>query len=116
MASVPDRWLSRIAIASTADEIVVLANDYAHSLTEGERMRLPPACLPPASFTSAQDVNNYALTLTRAHLAFRGALSSEVLLERLMTFFATLSSRIAQIERITRSRAAEQDLKARTRS
>ena len=115
MASVPERWLSQIAVASTAEEIVVLATDYAHSLTEGERMRLPPSCLPPP-FKSVQDVNGYALTLTRAHLSFRGALSSEILLERLMLFFATLSGRIAQIERITRSRSLEPDLKERSRS
>jgi hypothetical protein len=115
MASVPDRWLSQIALAATTDEIVVLASNYAASLTEGERMRLPPNCLPPP-FKSAQDVNGYALTLTRAHLSFRGALSSEILLERLMLFFATLSGRIAQIERFTRARGPVPDLRARTRS
>jgi hypothetical protein len=115
MASVPDPWLSRIATASTTDQIVVLANDYAASLPEGERMRLPSSCLPPP-FKSAQDVNGYALTLTRAHLAFRGALSNEILLERLMAFFSTLSGRIAQIERFTRARVSEPDLRARTRS
>ena len=115
MASIPERWLSQIAAASTLDEIVVLASDYARSLTEGERMRLPPSCLPPP-FKSAQDVNSYALTLTRAHLSFRGAISSEVVLERLMLFFAALSGRIAQIERITRSRSEVPDVTARTRS
>lgn len=115
MASVPDRWLSQIAAAATTEEIVVLASDYAHTLTEGERMRLPSNCLPPP-FKSPQDVNAYALVLTRAHLAFRGALSSEILLERLMLFFATLSGRIAQIERFTRARGSVPDLRTRTRS
>jgi hypothetical protein len=115
MASVPDRWLSRIAFAATTDEIVILASDYAHSLTEGERMRLPPNCLPPP-FKSPQDVNGYALTLTRAHLTYRGALSCEILLERLTLFFSTLSGRIAQIERFTRARGPVPDLRSRTRS
>jgi len=103
MASVPERWLSEIAVASTTEEIVVIARDYASTLTESERMRLPPQCLPPP-FKSVQDVSIYALTLTRAHLAFRGALSSEILLERLMLFFAALAGRNAQIERFTRAR------------
>jgi len=114
MASVPEHWLAQIAGASTNDEIVAIAREYAGALTEGERMRLPPNCLPP-SFKSAEEVNDYALTLTRAQLSFRGAISSEVVLERLMLFFATLSGRYAQIERAARPRVPTPDVITRSR-
>ena len=115
MASVPDHWLTRIACAATTPEVVEIARDYAGALTESERMRLPSSCLPP-SLKSVQEVNEYALALTRAHLAFRGALSSSLMLERLMLFFAAVSGRIAQIERISRTRSPTPDLKAQSGS
>jgi hypothetical protein len=115
MDTLPDRWLAQIASASTNDEIVALARDFAGQLTESERMRLPPKCLPP-SFKSAPEVNDYALTLTRAQLAFRGALSSEIVLERLMLFYSKLAGRIALIERAARPRDPTPDVITRTRS
>jgi len=115
MASVPDYWLTQIAGAATTQEVVGLARDYAEALTESERMRLPSSCLPP-SLKSVQEVNEYALVLTRAHLAFRGALSSSLMLERLMLFFATASGRIAQIERISRTRSPTPDFNTQTGS
>jgi hypothetical protein len=101
--SVPEQWLARISCASTPDDLVEVAREYVAEMTEAERMRLPSSCLPPP-FKTARDVNDYALTLTRAHLQSSGSISTAVLIDRLMVFFATVSARLAQIQYVSRAR------------
>jgi len=115
--SLPDPaevWLARIGLAMRIDEVVELAREYVAELTESERMRLPSSCLPP-SLKNAREVNDYALTLTRAQLAFRGPLASSLVLQRMTQFFATVSGRIAQIEHAARPRVPTPEVKERTR-
>ena len=115
--SLPDPsevWLARIGLAMNIDDVVELAREYVAELTESERMRLPSNCLPPP-LKQARDVNDYALTLTRAQLTFRGPLASSVVLQRMTQFFATVSGRIAQIEHAARPRVPTPEIKERTR-
>ena len=100
---VPDHWLMRIGLAATSPDLIQVAREFVAEMTEAERMRLPSSLLPPP-LKSPEDVNNYALSLTRAQLGFKGPLASGVVLDRLTVFFAAVSGRIAQLED-TRARA-----------
>lgn len=97
LAELSDRWLARIGFASSSGDVVELTREYVEELTEADRMRLPSSLLPPP-MKSPQDVNDYALTLTRARLGFKGPLATGVLIGRLTVFFATVSGRLAQLE------------------
>jgi hypothetical protein len=94
-ATLGEPWATRLATAS-APEIVALANEYVATWREDEVMRLPPGCVPPRMRT-ADDISSYALTLTRAQLAFAGPAATEALLERLAVFFLVAASRLAHL-------------------
>ena len=66
--------------------------------------RLPPAVLSP-EWLAFQDLNNYALTLTRAPLGFKGPLAIRSVLDRMMVFFASVAGRISQLEHMAKTRA-----------
>src|SRR5688572_31784572 len=98
----PGDWLIRIGFASSTGDVVELAREYCGQMTETERMRLPSALLPPP-MKSPKDVNDYALNLARAQVSFNGAIATRVVLDRLTVFFASVSSRISQLEHVARA-------------
>jgi hypothetical protein len=92
-----DLWVSRLHAASSAEEIVCIANEFVASWSEPDRARIPAQCLPP-DLGTPQDVSTYAFALTQTRLEFVGASSRVQLIERMCAFMSAAAMRIAQLE------------------
>jgi len=97
------QWAARLNMATSSQEVVSVANEYIASLSDPQHSTLPDACLP-RPLRTAEDLNDYAYTLTQEQLHFVGSLAVSSLLDRLAVFFSLAATRVAHLSFIDRVR------------
>lgn len=87
-------WQRRLDAASSARDVVVIANAFVANLTPTEIAKLPIHCRPP-EIASAADIARYAYVLVREYCGDHSA--TQRLVNSLAEFFSAASIRVAQI-------------------
>ena len=87
-------WISRLAAATTGEEVVWLAREYVESRAGSELAALPKEC-QPISLHTADDVASYAYTL----VAYHGHDDNSRVIHRLADFFSRAAVRLGELRR-----------------
>ena len=101
-AEVPTRWFAALNIAEDASEVVEVTNQYLHSWTPPELLRIPYWCRPGKVSTATQ-IEELASLLDTAQRNFVGRLVDAMVLDRMLQFFQEAARKLSQLTTSTRS-------------